>query len=146
MAASDFELFIKLVKKGNIQGLRELIASGWNVNGDDPTGWRTPLNWVKGNTEFIRLLLDAGATPNPVVSRDMTPLAMAAQAGKTKAVKMLLAAGARVDIEPAGCSLFTWIKTGTRDHPEILKMLADAGASTELRGNLHLYGIKKPNP
>jgi uncharacterized protein len=145
MAPDDFDLFCKLVKRGDTKGLQELIGSGWNVNGNDPTGWRTPLNWVRGNTSFIRLLLEAGANPNPTVPGDMTPLAMAAQAGKTKAVKILLAAGARVDIEPAGCSLFTWIKTGGGDHPEILKMLADAGASTELRGNIHLYRPEKPN-
>jgi ankyrin repeat protein len=140
---TDFQMFLKLVKKGDASGLRRLIASGWNVNGDDPTGWRTPLVWVDGNTEFIRILLDAGASVNPVVKGDMTPLVMAAQQGKTKAVRMLLRAGARVDLNPFGCSLFTWIKTGGDTHPEILRMLTEAGASTELRGNLHLYKKSK---
>jgi hypothetical protein len=129
---SDFNIFLRLVKKGDAPGLRRLIASGWNVNGDDPTGWQTPLTWVRGNTEFIRILLEAGANVNPVVSKDFTPLAMATQEGMTKAVKMLLRAGARVDIHPFGLSLFAWSKPLSDDHPKILQMLGDAGASTEL--------------
>jgi hypothetical protein len=52
---------------------------------------------------------------------------------------MLLQAGARVNVNPQGCSLFTYTLNARREHPEITEMLLAAGASPELRGNLHLF-------
>ncbi|CAN5541737.1 hypothetical protein BH09PLA1_BH09PLA1_06630 [soil metagenome] len=131
-----FETFYQLVKKDDANGLRRLVASGWNVNGD---GSFNPLCWVHGNTKFIEILLDAGAEVNPTVAWDMTPLVMAAMEAKTRAVGMLLKAGARVAVNPQGCSLFTWTMQSRRDHPAITEMLLAAGASPELRDNLHVF-------
>jgi ankyrin repeat protein len=138
MTDGEYAEFHRLVKKGDAAGLRKLIASGWSVNSSDMQGWRTPLLWVHGNTTFIRILLDAGADVNPTVIHDLSPLACAAQEGHPKAVALLLRAGAKVDVQPYGCSLLTYVMTGRgRDHPKIFDMLRAAGA-TEFHGNLHL--------
>jgi hypothetical protein len=86
---------------------------------------------------FIRILLEAGADVNPVVIYDVSPLACAVLGGWTKAVALLLRAGARVDVKPFGCSLLTYTMTGWRQHPKIFDMLQAAGAK-EFHGNLHL--------
>jgi ankyrin repeat protein len=137
MASTEFDEFQRLVKKGDLAGLRFLIRRGWNVNPTEYEGWRTPLLWVHGNTAFIRTLLDAGANVNPVVIHGLSPLACAAQEGHPNAVRLLLRAGASVNVEPYGCSLLTYVMTGPgRNHPKIFEMLRAAGA-TEFHGNLH---------
>jgi ankyrin repeat protein len=137
----QFHVFLKLVKKGDTAGLRRLVESGWDVNGGDAEKWkrwRSPLFWVNGNTAMIRLLLAAGADVNVVNQFDESPLARAASQGHTKAVTMLLRAGARTDVKPYGCSLLTWAMAGSgRNHPKMLQMLREAGA-TVLHGNTHL--------
>ena len=94
--------------------------------------------WAGGNSEIIRLLLHAGADVNATNQWAVSPLAMAAQTGKVRAVKLLLAAGAKVDVEPYGCSLLTFVLSGEgRNHPKIFQMLKEVGATT-YHGNTHL--------
>ena len=134
----SFATFLRLVKKGDAAALRRMIENGWNVNPTDHEGWRTPLLWVRGNTTMIRMLIAAGADVNPKVIWGLSPLACAAQEGRTKAVALLLSEGARVDVTPYGCSLLTYVMTGEgRNHPRILQMLRDAGA-VAMHGNTHL--------
>jgi ankyrin repeat protein len=95
------------IKRGDIVAVREYIRAGGSVSSADDDGW-TPLAMAahSGNTELIRLFLDAGADVNRKGSpKGMdSPLALAAMSGARAAVKLLLARGAKVaaaDVELA---------------------------------------------
>jgi hypothetical protein len=91
---SEMELF-EAVKAGNREAVKELIATGAEVNRQDKQGW-TALNWAaaKGHVEIIGTLLEHGAGPF-AVGRDLrTPLMIALAAGQAEAVKALRSAEA----------------------------------------------------
>lgn len=134
MSENDFDAFFDALKQGDLLALRGLITAGKNVNATNRFGW-TPLMCTRGNTASMSVLLEAGASVNVVNQFGESPLACAAHEGHLEAVKLLLKYGASVDVEPHGCSLLTYVMTGSgRDHPKIIKMLQAAGA-TEFRGN-----------
>lgn len=134
----QFDEYLRLVKRADANGLRKMIRSGWDVNDGGAGNWQLPLLWVRGNMTFIDLLLEAGADVNPAVIFDMSPLAVAGNEGRVRAVRKLLFAGARVDVQPYGCSLLTYVATGEgRNHPTVFNLLNDAGA-TVFHGNTHL--------
>jgi ankyrin repeat protein len=88
------ELF-EAVKAGNREVVKELTATGAEVNRQDKQGW-TALNWAaaKGHVEIIGTLLEHGADPF-AVGRDLrTPLMIALAAGQAEAVKALRSAEA----------------------------------------------------
>jgi ankyrin repeat protein len=136
MSDSEFEQFYSVLKRGDVIALRRMIAAGGNVNVRNRFGW-TPLMSCGGNTACIAILLEAGADVNAINQFGESALACAAQQGYPRAVRMLLRAGARADVEPHGCSLLTYVMTGSgHDSLSVIDMLKAAGA-TELRGNTH---------
>lgn len=91
---SEMELF-EAVKAGNREAVKELIATGAEVNRQDKQGW-TALNWAaaRGHVDIIGTLLEHGADPF-AVGRDLrTPSMIALAAGQTEAVKALRSAEA----------------------------------------------------
>jgi ankyrin repeat protein len=90
------------IKRGDIVAVRQYIRGGGSVSSRDHNGW-TPLGMAAfcGNTELIRLFLDAGADINQKGSpKGMnSPLSLAVISGATAAVKLLLDRGAEVDAD-----------------------------------------------
>lgn len=96
---SELQL-IELVKSGDINGIRELVEAGADVNQSDEQGW-TPLNWAsgKGNLEIVKLLVEKGADVFKV-GRDLrTPYLIALAAGHAEVVKFLRQAEDQVEGE-----------------------------------------------
>jgi uncharacterized protein len=92
---SEMELF-EAVKAGNREAVKEIIATGAEVNSQDKQGW-TALNWAaaRGHVDIIGTLLEHGADPF-AVGRDLrTPSMIALAAGQTEAVKALRSAEAQ---------------------------------------------------
>jgi uncharacterized protein len=92
----EMSLIIR-VGKGDVQGVRDLIAKGVNVNATDFRG-TTPLINAR-NLEMVRVLLDAGADVN--MSTTFTPLMAAINSvpfvGDKEIVSYLLNAGADIN-------------------------------------------------
>ena len=90
------------IKRGDVVAVRDYIATGGAISTRDRQGW-TPLAMAayKGNTEIIRLLLDAGANVNEGWPGANTPLVLAAVSGSEAAVELLLVRGAKTDAENA---------------------------------------------
>jgi ankyrin repeat protein len=132
MAGSDtFDTFHRLIKKGDLLGIREFVESGAEVNYRNATGW-TPLMWAahEGNVPIIEYLLSKGADVSAVNYSGVSALACAGLEGECRAIEVLLAAGASVDVRPHGASLLEYVKCGggrfkTQRH---VKLLEAAGA------------------
>jgi uncharacterized protein len=125
----DFHAFRRALKHGDLVALRDLIKQGRDVNVRNRIGW-TPLMCARGNTACMSILLEAGADVNAAGRSGTTALACAAQEGHVAAVILLLRAGAQVDVRPYGGSLLGYVMSGEgRNHPRLLQILRDAGAT-----------------
>lgn len=87
---------LNAIRKSDVAAVKSLLAQGVNVN----TTYRydrTPLSFAcdRGNSEIVKLLLDAGATVNTKDSfYGATPLTWASSKGYVEIVGMLLERGA----------------------------------------------------
>lgn len=109
----------------------EALAAGADPNADDWEGRETPLLMAlaMGRPGAAKLLLAAGADPNRENDYDQTPLAMAAAQlkGSARMIKMLVAAGARVDhVNAKGWTAL--MDAADSVNPEAMEALIDAGA------------------
>jgi uncharacterized protein len=85
----DLEL-VEAVKDGNIERVRELIASSADVDQQDEQGW-TPLNFAagKGNTAIAKLLIEKGADVFKAGRDQRTPMMIALAAGHAETAEFL---------------------------------------------------------
>ena len=101
-------------RQGDIESVKELLAQGANVNGQDDHGW-TALMAVLDNgmkppsqvpqlglpslvyMDTVRFLLTRGADVNAKTELGVTPLMLALSNGQTEAVTLLLTHGADVN-------------------------------------------------
>jgi ankyrin repeat protein len=101
-AEDDFNEFAARIYKKDIQGVKELLARGVDVNIREKTMGSTPLIVacsIEGTYEIIELLISKGADVNIQGSYDgRSPLMWAAQNSK-KAVVLLLEKGAEVNVK-----------------------------------------------
>jgi len=82
---------------GNLEILKLLIKAGADANVMHCGSRAICSAAVFGHREFVRLLLEAGADPNLPEESGCTPLMAAVAGGNIEAVKVVVAAGARLD-------------------------------------------------
>jgi ankyrin repeat protein len=88
-------LLMEAIARQDAPGARKWIGLGADVNYKDETGWNAAAEAVlTGNTELIRMVLDAGADPAVSFDQGRTLLMIAALYDRADAIPMLLAAGA----------------------------------------------------
>ena len=87
-----------------------------------------------GNTERVKILLDAGADINALDRYGQTALMRAAHQGHTEVVRLLAQRGANLD-HAAKYRLTATMPAVIADHPEVVRVLVDAGADLALRGS-----------
>ncbi|MDT8397535.1 MAG: ankyrin repeat domain-containing protein [Pseudomonadales bacterium] len=118
--------FLRAAQSGDVPLLKLLLEYGAdphiNTNlGVTPLAVAAGIGWVEGVTfewsraqtlEAIKMLLDLGINPNFQADTGRTSLHGAAHKGATEVVKMLVAAGARMDIRDFG-------NTDNRGSPEL---------------------------
>mgnify|MGYP002639819312 CR=1 FL=1 len=100
-AADDFDEMSKKIYKNDIEGVKELLARGIDVNIRGVTRGTTPLMVacsIEGTYEIIELLISKGADVNIKETQGgRTPLMLASHNSK-KAVEILLEKGAEVNV------------------------------------------------
>ena len=100
-ADDDFNEFAMKIYKKDINGIKELLTKGADVNIREKTMGSTPLIVacsLEGTYEIVELLISEGADINIQGSHDgRTPLMWAA-ANSQKTVELLLAKGAKVNV------------------------------------------------
>jgi len=92
----DPEEMLKACERGDVNRVRQLLASDTTLANAKGAHNKTPLHWAaeKNYPVLAELLVTAGADINAEVSWGMTPLQWAANMGSRDAAKVLLAHGA----------------------------------------------------
>ena len=87
-------------KDGNIEAVKQHIATGTDVNAKDGYGW-PPLHWPawKGHKEVVELLIAGGADVNARDEDGDTPLDWADRHNQTATTALLRKHGGKTGIE-----------------------------------------------
>ena len=131
---------IDAAKAGNIEAVKQHLATGADVNAKDEGGV-TPLHGaaIEGHKEITELLIAAGTDVNSKNVVGMTPLHYAAQQGHKETAELLIANGADVNVlandgtTPLDWARAVWILLS----PEI------KAAKKEIANLLRKHGGKK---
>jgi len=100
----------RLIKKGDIAGLRRLLEQGLSPNLLNRFSWSLlMLSAIEGNIRIGELLIASGADLDKANGFGETALSLAAQQGHLRFVQLLLSAGASADCRPHGHSLDEWV-------------------------------------
>ncbi len=126
-----FNKFHRLINKGDLEAVLELVASGAEVDARNLYGW-TPLMIAagEGHTPIVSLLLAAGADVKAVNNFGASALAYAALRGEWLTIQVLLDAGAPLNVRPNGVSLleFAGWSDGRKSKQRHFQILQEAGA------------------
>lgn len=114
---------LNAVNSGSTEEVRQLLASGADVNAANEVGVTPLMNAAgMGNKDMVQMLLAKGANVNAMTTGKYTALMSAALTGQTEIVKMLLDAGA--DPKVADVSGKTAAKYAEgQEHKELAQLL-----------------------
>lgn len=137
--SADSELF-EIIERGDVNRVRALLAADANpdaIHPDPSLGWR-PLHAAiealeeGGPLETLTVLLEHGATADGWdTQRDATPLLMAVFRGQKDAARLLLDAGADVNVVGGeGDNPLRW--AAQAGDTEMVKLLLERGATRDL--------------
>lgn len=124
--AGSAEDLVKAIQENNVEGIKQAIASGADVNGADATG-AYPIGYAIFSPEATQILIEAKANVNVAAKTGQTALMNAANWGQVEVVKLLIAAGADVKAScPVGSVLsFSLLSSKL----SIVKLLVEKGAN-----------------
>ncbi|GAB2287431.1 hypothetical protein Dimus_021808 [Dionaea muscipula] len=111
---------------GDIEFVNFLLSKGVDIDSQGDAG--TPLVWAAGHAQkdAVEVLLEHHADPNAKTDDDITPLISAVAAGSLPCLKLLIQAGANVNVSAGGATpLHIAADNGSS---EIINCLLDAGA------------------
>ncbi len=96
---SDAMATLRAVQDGDLEGLREALAGGADVNARDKAGWTALMSAAnEGYVLMVPVLLEVGADPDLRVVDGATALLLASQQGYVEIVRQLLQVGADASI------------------------------------------------
>ena len=113
------------VNRGNRNGFTALFFacfSGPTILAMARGGTNLSIQSSEGQTEMVRLLIDAGADPNAATKDGFTPLMAACGEGYVRIVELLLEAGADTNAEHKRGSTAASF-AGEEDHYEVIDIL-----------------------
>ena len=118
--------FIDSAKQGDIEKIRECLASDININAVNSDG-KTALMWASknGHFEIVKYLIANGANVNATGWYDYTALMVASQYGHLEVVKYLVENGADANQGALSASCY--------GHFEIVKYLVENGADVNAK-------------
>ncbi len=133
--------------EGDIKRVLSLLSQGINVNDPgDSDRYGTPLHHAAygGYVDIMNVLIERGAKINAVDSLGNTPLALAVQAKKEKAVDFLLQHGADANIPTmSGETAFHDAVLGGNE--QIVSLILSHGGKADIKGK-NIRGEIVPSP
>jgi uncharacterized protein len=126
---------IEVSKMRDVEGVRELVANGANLEGIDSGGW-TALHWAAdfGHADIVEILLDSGAEIEKSDFNGWTALHWAAERGQVEATRVLIKKGA--DVNKADSEGKTPLHRACQcGHLETALCLVEEGADQKVRDN-----------
>jgi len=133
--AKDANLFLKAIKKGDIERIKKLISQGADVNAKDNRGM-TPLHKAAyyGQREVAKVLIAKGANVNETDTAGQTPLHIAANFGSKWVPELLLANGASISARDIAGNTPLHAATDHRNvDKDLLELLIAKGADVQAR-------------
>jgi ankyrin repeat protein len=123
--------------RGDVAEVRRLLAAGADPGrGDDENGDSAVHAAASvGHAEILTLFADAGVALDVPDFRGLTPLLLAASAGRPAAARLLVERGARSQLAQALGS------AAAAGHVEVVRTLLQAGAPANARGDLGLTAL-----
>jgi len=117
-------------QKGDIEGVKQHLAAGADVNVKDDSGL-TPLHYA-GGKEIAEILIAEGADVNAKSDGSgVTPLHFAADRGHTEVVELLITAGADVNAKNT-FSVTPLHSAASEGHKEVGELLIAEGADVNV--------------
>lgn len=105
-----FDEASKLIKKGDIIGLRKELQDGLSSNMANQYSWTLlMIAALEGNTSIGSLLIESGAGLDRRNKLHETALSLAAHSGHSSFVGLLLTGGASLECHPFGNTLDDWL-------------------------------------
>jgi hypothetical protein len=124
---------LKVAAKGHTDVIRLLLGNGANINQEGEYGQKALIvasQNENGKEIAVRMLIEAGACVNNFDEDDQTPIIVASEEGHKGIVKMLIQAGADVNL---GCGPAVYY-TSLYEHEDVVQTLIFAGADVNLEG------------
>ena len=132
-------MLFRAVRKGFLGQVKTLLSHGSDFNlveSRDKKGY-TALHWacIKGHTDIVRFLIEAGADQNSVNNLGSSPLLLAAWKGHDEVVLVLLAAKSASNIidQPNSVGLTPLMQASNHNKLRVCEYLLLHGADTTLR-------------
>ena len=118
-------------KTGNIEVVKQHLASGGDVDAVDDEWSMTPLFFAanEGHVQVAEFLISAGADVNAKNRFDRTPLYRAAYWGKKEIAEILIAKGADVNTQQRDGTPLDW--ANQYGHPETANIIRENGGKTK---------------
>lgn len=105
-----FDEASKLIKKGDVIGLRKELQDGLSPNLSNEGSWTLLMSAaVEGNTSIGSLLIETGAELDSRSRHRETALSLAAHTGHASFVGLLLKTGASLECHPFGNTFDVWL-------------------------------------
>ena len=126
------------VKSGNIDQVKQEVASGANVDAEDIfLGTPLIIAAIEGNAQIAEYLISQGASVNVQDNFNGTPLHAAARAGHIDVVEVLIGHGADIDIIRPSIGTTPLHSAAEGGHGKIIERLVAEGADINARSSDH---------
>lgn len=136
VTVDSYELpMLQAIAQGDVEAIKQLIASGANVNAKDKgfnNGTALHVAVESGNLEIVQMLIDAGANVNVKNKSEQTPLLMIDEDATPEIVRLLIARGADVNAQNDEGETALMLASD-ENKIEIVRILLEAGANPNLR-------------